>query len=44
MSARQKDIDIIDYPLCTVEKKMIKQTERKSVNYLKICLNGNLQL
>ena len=34
----------IDNPLCNVEKKMIKQTERKSVNYLKICLNGNLQL
>ena len=37
--------EIIDYPLCTVEKtKDIKQTERKSVNYLKIWLNGNLQL
>ena len=38
--------DIIDNPLCNVEKtkKNIKQTERKSVNYLKIYLNGNLQL
>jgi len=37
--------EIIDYPLCTVEKtKNIKQIERKSVNYLKIWLNGNLQL
>jgi hypothetical protein len=35
-------IDIIDYPLCTVEKKQknIKQTETKSVNYLKIWLNN----
>ena len=34
-------IDIIDYPLCTVEKtkKMVQQTETKSVNYLKIWLN-----
>ena len=37
--------EIIDYPLCTAEEtKNIKQTERKSVNYLKIWLNGNLQL
>ena len=37
--------DIIDYPLCSIEKTKNEQkkTETKSVNYLKIELNGNLQ-
>ena len=37
--------DIIDYPLCSIEKTKNEQkkTETKSVNYLKIELIGNLQ-
>ena len=41
LQERKVLINIIDYPLCTVEKNKtsIKQTETNSVNYLKIWLN-----